>query len=420
MGSGANYQAQFHALLSLFATGVSNFGIFINEVIEDNHGDFTDVTVGFALWARHKGFRVNRNVIRNVAATSLFSGVGTDTNCYGILVYDTIGAGGNSFTCGVDGEIANNYILNPPSAGIYFAGAENINVHDNIIMGQYRTDETSLARAGISGNDLRRSKIHHNKMINCWGGIAVFNLYNSDVTEVSDNQIFGSTATDAFGIRIGVTSGALTPSSIALRRNLIKLTGATGTGIRQVGSDASNTFGSVVIEGNDIVSAYKAIALGGTFFAGKLLVKGNRYGGVLSGGGVSLNSISSLGVTIQDETFELSAATGVGLNVDATTLLDIADITFLQRGGSAVCLTAISAQGCIEGVRFRNVATALRVASTSLGYSIPTHTGTTGDFVQNVGDNVTEQGSAGSKYITRGWSCVSATTWRDHRELTGN
>ena len=46
---------------------------------------------------------------------------------------------------------------------------------------------------------------------------------------------------------------------------------------------------------------------------------------------------------------------------------------------------------------------------------------TVGDFVPN--NNITEQGSVGSKYLIVGWYCLAdgtPGTWREARVLTGN
>lgn len=420
IGSGANYQAQFHSFLNLFGSGSSDDGIFVNPVVEDNYGDFDDLGTGLALWSRNTGASVQRNRIRNVGATSTFSGAGLDSNCYGILIYNSAAlAGGETNTCGKDGIVAHNYILNPPSAGIYFAGAESFDVHDNTIIGQFRTDDGTLPRGGISCNDLRKSKVHHNRILDCWAGIAVTSVFNSDLIEVSDNYIKGNTATDSSGIRVGATAGTGTSSTIAIRRNSIEMTGATAVCLFST-TDASNVIGPLFVEGNDFKSAYRCVAIGSATINGATLFKGNRYSGVCSGVALAANAITT-SLTIQGETFEQTGMTGNAVSLGTSTKLCFADSVFLNRtSGSAECITAIGATGTIEGIKFRNVTGSLRVAATSLGTGAPSHSGTAGDFVQDLSSTgYTETGST-PKYTNRGWDCEGTTTWRARRTLTGN
>jgi len=419
IGGGANYQAQFHAFLNLFGSGVSDLGIFVDAIVEDNHGDFDDINIGLALWSRNKGFRINRNVIRNPGANSTFSAPGTDLNCYGIIVYDVVGASGSSTTCGIDGEVAHNYILNPPSAGIYGAGAEDVNFHDNIVVGQFRTDDTTLPRAGISLNDGRKCKVHHNRLLNCWGGVAVVSVYGSETTEVADNYIKSSTAADAFGFRIGSTAGTLTASTIAIRRNKVEVTGASARGLRQI-SDAGSYFGTVIIEGNEWTAAYRAIEMSSAYLTGRLIFRGNKYLGVCASGALYASTIT-VPLIVQGEEWIMDAMTGLGANFDASTALCFIDSVFVNKISGSACVQAIGAQGSIDGIKFRNVDGTKRLVASSLGYTVPAFSGVTGDVVQNLSSEAyTEAGAAASKYLVQSWICATGTTWRQQRVLTGN
>lgn len=418
---GGNYVDVTRLWLSSFGTGSSaaTTGRFFDMDISGNYIDADSLTIPIAPWAGHTRISIKNNIILNPGARSLFNPTVGTHNCYGMIGgYDTLGAAGNSTTCGQDGEISGNIILNPPSAGIYFATALNFNIHDNTIIGQSRTDDSSLPRAAISGNDLRKSRIHRNRLINCWAGVAVVSMTGgSDVTEVADNEIYGNSASDSQGVRVSAPVGTATANVIAVRRNTIRLTGSASRGLRSL-SSSSAKFGGLILESNDIVSAFRGVDLGASFLVGRATIRGNRYDGVLSGGGLVINAISGL-VIVQNETFDLASATGFGLNADSSTI----QANLLQFNGKtsgSACITAVSALGTIEGVSFRGTSSSLRMFSGSLGYALPTISGTSGDFVQNVNDNFTEQGSAGSKYIVRGWSCSTGTTWLSHRELTGN
>jgi hypothetical protein len=419
VGSGANYVSEFHALLNLFATDpAANAGWYVNPIVEDNHGDFNDVGIGFALWSRNRGFRINRNVIRNVGANSLFTGSSKDTNCYGILVYDTFGAPGSTTTTGIDGVIAHNYVLNPPSTGIYLVAAQNVDIHDNIVMGQFRTDDDTLPRAGISLNDGRRCKVHHNRIIDCWGGVAVVSLFNSDVTEVSDNYIRSNTVTDAYGIRIGSTPGTGTTAAIAIRRNRIETTGATSLGLWQI-SDASNFIGPLTIEGNTFVSAFKAVDIAAIKTNGTITIRNNKYSGVASGGCLVVNAITSA-MIVQGETFDLQTNTGGGINLDSSTNIAFVDSLFINKTSGAACVTALGATGTMEGIKFRFVSGLLRVVASSMGYTIPAFSGITGDIVQDISSGAYTEAGSTPKYTILGWVCVTGTTWLPRRLPTGN
>jgi hypothetical protein len=404
---GANYVDQTRIWLSLFASGSSaaTTGRYFDSDISENYIDANSLTIGITPWTGHTRISIKNNFILNPGARSLFnSAVGTH-NCYGIIGgYDTVGAIGNTTTCGQDGEISGNTIVNPPSAGIYFATAMNFNVHNNTISGQSRTDESTLPRGGVVGNDLRKSKIHHNRLIGCWGGVAVVtNTGGSDATEIADNEIYGSSASDSFGVRLGAPAGTSTTNALAVRRNTIRLTGAASEGIRHI-STSSAKFGSVMIEGNDIVSPFKGINFASAFLVGSLTIKGNRYSGVLSSVGLSLASVSGT-VIIQNETFDLGSATGFGMILDSSTIT-INGMQFNGKTSGSACISAVSATGAIDGVSYRSCTASLRVASSSLGYSIPTNAGTAGDYVQNLNPDLT-----GASVAFGGWYFKTGTTW---------
>ncbi|WP_314963900.1 hypothetical protein [Bradyrhizobium cosmicum] len=404
---GANYVDQTRIWLSMFATGSSagTTGRFFDTEIHENYIDGNSLTIPITPWSGHTRISIKNNFILNPGARSLFnSSVGTH-NCYAMIGgYDTVGTIGNSTTCGQDGEISGNVIVNPPSAGIYFATALNFNVHDNTIMGQSRTDDATLPRAGISCNDLRKSKVHHNRMIGCWGGVAVVTTTGgSDVVEVADNEIYGNTATDSFGIRIGAPAGTTTSNVIALRRNTIRLTGSASLGVRSL-STSSAKYGSLIIEGNDIVSPSRGIDLGGSYLAGNGTIRGNKYGGVLSVGALIISSVSGL-VIVQNETIDLAAATGYGLIADSSTI-EVNGMQFNGKTSGSACISAVSAVGTIEGVSFRGCTASLRVAASSLGYSIPTNTGTPGDYVQNLNPDL-----SGTSVAFGGWYFKTGTSW---------
>jgi hypothetical protein len=404
---GANYVDQVRIWLSLFASGASaaTTGRYFDTDISENYIDANSLTIGIAPWTGHTRISIKNNFILNPGARSLFnSAVGTH-NCYGMIGgYDTVGAVGNTTTCGQDGEISGNTIVSPPSAGIYFATAMNFNVHDNTISGQSRTDESTLPRGGIVGNDLRKSKIHHNRLINGWGGVAVVtNTGGSDVTEIADNEIYGNSATDSFGVRLGAPVGTATTNGLAVRRNLIRLTGTASEGVRSL-STSTVKYGSVVVEGNDIISPFKGINFASSFLVGSLTLKENRYGGVLSSIGLSAASVSGT-VFIQNETFDLGSATGFGMTLDSSTVF-INGAQFNGKTSGSVCISGVSAVGAIEGVSFRGCTASLRVAASSLGYSIPTNTGTPGDYVQNLNPDLT-----GASVTFGGWYFKTGTTW---------
>lgn len=416
IGAGANYQKQAHIFLNLFGSGSSDDGIFINPVIEDNKGDFDDIGIGFALWSRNKGFRVNRNVIRNPGATNTYDGGGgsdLDRNCYGIIIYDVVGDPSDATTAGIEGEIAHNYILNPPSAGIYFAGGEAIDIHDNVVIGQYREDESILPRGGISCNNLRKSIVHHNRLLNCWGGITAVAISGSDTTVISDNYIKGSSETDSFGIRLGAFPGTTTASVIAVRNNRIEMTGATALCIKFQATDSSNYLGPVIIAGNNLTSAYRCISMGGSYIFGTAILKGNAYSGVCSGGALVANSVTGR-LVVQGETFDGAAMTGFGLNVGSS-VVTLADNLFVGKAASAECITAVGATGTIEGMKFRGVSGSLRVAASSLGTTAPSHSGTAGDFVQDLSSGAYTPSSSS---LNRGWMCQATTTWNACKTAT--
>lgn len=404
---GANYVDQTRVWLSLFGTGTSaaTTGRFFDTDISENYIEANSLTIAIAAWTGHTRVSIKNNFILNPGARSLFNIAAGTHNCYGMIGgYDTLGAIGNTTTCGQDGEISGNIIVNPPSAGIYFATAMNYNVHDNTIMGQSRTDDTTLPRAGISCNDLRKSKVHHNRTIGCWGGVAVVtNTGGSDVTEVADNEIYGNTATDSFGIRIGAPVGTSTANIIALRRNTIRLTGSASVGVRSL-STSTVKYGSLIIEGNDILSPYKGVDIASSFLVGNATIKGNKYAGVLASVGLGVNSTSGL-VIVQNETFDLASATGLGMNADSSTI-EVNCLQFNGKTAGSACISAVSAVGAIEGVSFRGCTASLRVAASSLGYSIPTNTGTPGDYVQNLNPDLT-----GASVAFGGWYFKTSTTW---------
>nr|WP_249808490.1 hypothetical protein [Bradyrhizobium sp. 87] len=404
---GANYVDQTRIWLSLFASGASaaTTGRYFDTDICENYIDANSLTIPIAPWTGHTRISIKNNFILNPGARSLFnSAVGTH-NCYGMIGgYDTVGAIGNTTTCGQDGEISGNTIVNAPSAGIYFATAMNYNIHDNTISGQSRTDEATLPRAGIVGNDLRKSKIHHNRLINCWGGVAVVtNTGGSDVTEIADNEIYGNSASDSFGVRIGAPVGTATTNVLAVRRNTIRLTGSASIGLKSV-STSTVKYGSLVIEENDILSPYKGVDISSSFLVGNAVIKGNKYAGVLSSIALSINAVSGA-VIVQNETFDLSSATGFGVNADAS-VIEMSSLQFHGKTSGSACVTASGTQGCIQGVQFRGVTATLRVLAGSLGYSVPAYTGTPGDYVQNLNPDLT-----GTSVTYGGWYFKTGTSW---------
>lgn len=391
--------------MSLFASGASaaTTGRFFDEDISDNYIDGRSLGLGFAFWAGHTRPKVLHNTINDIGADAT---PGTQ-NQYGMTFYDNVGAIGNTTTCAVDGEIADNIVANPPSAGIYFATARRFNVHHNTISGQSRTDNSTLPRGGISCNDLRDSTVNNNKTEDCWGGINIANLYGSETLDVSNNVISSNSATDSFGIRQSAPATTSTTSRSVIRDNDINVTGSASIAIWMISASGSSTkHGPTEIIGNKIRSPYFGIAAGGIYFNGNLVVKDNRYNGVFSSTACGLNSISASGVIVGQEVFESAATTGLCLNLDSTTVIAVNGVTFLGKAGSSACVSAIGAQGSIQGVQYRGVSASLRSAATSLGYTTPAYTGTPGDYVQNLNPDLT-----GTSVTFGGWYFKTGTSW---------
>lgn len=413
------YVDHTHIGLSLYAGGsfANAGGRWFDSDISDNYIDAEGLTIGMSFWTGHTRTKVRGNQIINPGAHSLFNPSVGSHNCYGLDFYDQIGAIGNTDTCATDCEISGNIIQNPPSAGIYIASAQGLNIRGNTIEGQFRTDNGTLPRGAIALND-GRGVVQGNLIRGCWGGIVAANTGGADKTVIRGNEVNG-TAVDGFGIRLTPPGLTSTTSVIIVRDNDITQSGASAIGISQ-GSNVSAKLGPTMVLGNQVHAAYKCVDFASGYFNGTVTFKGNRYSGVMSGGGLMVNSVSATAIIVHDETFETASATGLGLCLDNATNLSVNGVTFSGKGGSSACFQASGGQGCIDGFVFRGVAAALRVSSGSLGYTTPAFAATAGDFVQNLNIDGSEAGSPGAKYIARGWYFQTGTTWVTARQLTGN
>jgi hypothetical protein len=405
----ATYTDSTHILLSLFATGTSaaTTGRYFDADVSDNYVDADSLTIPFAFWSGHTRTRFCNNHIINPGAHSLFNPAVGSHNCYGVTFYDAVGAASNTTTCAVDCEVSGNTIVNPPSAGLYAVTARRLKVHGNIITGQYRTDNATLPRGGLALNDLRESTVQNNRIEDSWIGINIAGTPGPEVFYVSNNVISDNGASDTVGIRLSAPVSAGTTSKIIVEDNDITVTGSASFGILMVSaSGASTKHGPTEIIGNKIRSPSSGINAGGVYFNGNLVLKGNHYSGVFASAACAVNALNASGLIVQGETFESASTTGLCLNLDANTNIAVTGITFLGKGGSTACISAIGAQGSIQGVQYRGVTASLRVAPTSLGYSIPTYTATPGDYVQNLNPDLT-----GASVAFGGWYFKSGTSW---------
>ncbi|MCK1367613.1 hypothetical protein [Bradyrhizobium sp. 62] len=407
------YTDQTRVGINLFgsATGKWRDSIVENCVIDGNA-----LTIGIAFWSGNDRFICRNNLIKNVGANSAFNAAVGSQNCYGILAYDNVGSGTTS--AAKNGTIQSNIIVSPPSAGIYTAGAANIDILDNLITGQFRTDETSIRRAGISlTNPLEGSRVSRNRLINCWGGIALTGPSDTVLVEATENQIEGSSASDSFGVVLTASVSTTLNSRIVVRDNDIKLSGSASIGIRQITSGASY-LGTVTVKNNVFSSPYACIDFGAMTTVGTVTIKGNKYSGANSSAAVLANGITSA-LVVQGETFDLQGNTGYGINIGSSTNVGFYDSVFLNKSAGLACVTAIGATGGMEGIKFRFCSGTLRVVVGSMGYTAPVFNGITGDVVQDISSGAYTEAGVTPKYTILGWVCVTGATWLPRRLPTG-
>lgn len=420
LGTGSNYRNQQKYWFCSFGTGSTGYSTGL--VVEGNSGDFDDVCFGVALFSRHVGFRIAGNTIRNPGRYSQFTG--QDVNNYGIVIYDSIAAADDA-SAPTDGIVCNNYILNPPSAGIYTATANDLNIFGNTVIGQFRTDQI-LPRAGIALNDGHRCRVHNNRVLNCWGGIAVtslelnFSSAKGTCTEVFDNHIEVVTGiTGAYGIYLSGINPATALGVYIVQGNYVSTTNSDGICLIV---QPSFYLGSLRVTNNNFVSSYRCVDIALAHVNKEIVFQNNKYSGPISSVALNAQSLQDYErLTIKGEIFDMSdSSNGYGVTIDNNTIsVSLSDCTFINKTGSNYCISGNNTQASVKNNNFRNVNSANRVLGGSIGTAQPAWSGVAGDEVQNL-SAPSEAGTAGSKYLLTGWTNVGTTNWLPNRVLTGN
>lgn len=420
-------------------SGVAGNGRIENTVIRGNRIYSSAMCFPLSLFSNHFKAKIEGNFILSPGTTTpahCVNGFGNANNSYGILVYDGNGDGNPPTNI----DIGFNFIYAPTSAGIYMVGdgtvghvtavynSSNSKVFGNFIVSQSGTDDNILPRAAISISLLTDISVIGNTITLSFGGIAAVGQMTGVV------QIEGNTCINGIVVSVQTpycvklvagNNGSSNTDKRIVRGNYLEqiATGATGGYGIKMGSATGVRFNEVEISDNTINAGWVGVDAGAQFFTGSFVIKGNKFGGVMTDFMLSVASLTGLPVSVMDNVFDSSGGVAGNALIATSSVLHMVGNKFINRAsGSVPMFTAIGACGTILGTQFNSVVQAAQVAATSLGTANPS--GCTLNYLDQV-QNLTpaEAGAGGSKYVVSHWAHIAtaaSTAHLEQRMLTGN
>lgn len=418
-------------------SGAGGSGRIENTVIKDNRYDATGLCFPQTFFSSHYKAQVIGNIILSPGQTTsghCTNGFGTANNAYGILVYD-VNADGNPPT---NITVANNTIINPLSAGIYFAGdgapAHSASVFNstqsliagNVIESQNATDNDQLPRAAISVNTLTDIEIAYNFIYNNYGGVAATGQMTG-IVNIHGNTCFDPVAAVQTPYCVWMSAGlngAPNTDKRIIKNNYLEAIDTTANGGQCVrfNSGAGSRFNDIEVSDNTCNSGFTGMGFTNQLATGSVIFKNNKFGGVANNAMLNVAGLTGRVALINNVFDATNGANGNGL-ITSGSLVDMAGTKFMNRTSGVVPMySGVGACGTIIGTQFNNVVQPAQVAATSLGTANPS--GCTLNYLDQV-QNLTpsELGAAASKYVVDHWSHIStatSTTHLEQRQLTGN
>jgi len=414
-----------NVFLNMFSGSAGN-GRVENVNVRNNYMEGGAFCIGLAIFGNFYKYSFQQNYLYSVGSLNTVAhctnGLG-GTNSYPILVYD-FNADGNPAK---DGLIQDNYIQTPYSAGIYVAGDgvtttlaandSNTLISGNEVVGQTLNDDL-LPRAAIAINGSTNISVIGNKLYNNYGGITSIFQYTGTVN-ISNNDCSTNIASTAphpvSCIYLSSAPGTTNTANYIVKNNNLDtaLSGSTSKVIR-ITSPTGSRLSSVDITNNKIIASDIGIDFNAAFVNKTLAVTNNHFSGVAATSMLNVGSLSISAASVRDNTFDLvSSTTGTGL-ITTSSLAYMSGNTFLNRtAGAAFAFSGVGTTGTLSGMQFNNVATANQVVATSIGLTIPSWSGFSQDFVQNLN-------ATGTTEIVIGWgNTASGVNWKSEVVFTG-
>jgi hypothetical protein len=271
-------------ILAYMFSGGGGSGGFVNDIIEDNRVEGTAICQGFTFYGNHRQYVASRNQITDIGGgnTNFLNhcGNGLGHNSYAILVYDAQGDGNPAQY----GQIADNKIINVPSAGLYMVGAGSNTgaytlVSGNQIVNQYSQEDTSLLRGAIVLASYTDITAVGNQIFNSFGGIVSANSVDTDliVGNWCRTGVSSITSTPFCVYLVGESSGG--NDNHIVRANYLETLGTGSNTIRINANGGASQLSYVQIVDNTINSSVMGLSLSGSFIPGLGTVANNIFGG---------------------------------------------------------------------------------------------------------------------------------------------
>lgn len=394
--------------------------------IHDCYADGTFIKNFLYFWSGTLRCKAYNNTL---VGFGLDSGFSNDTGAYALAAYDH--AHGAALAP-EQIEFINNTINGVRDCGIYLAAADRVTVNSNRISNQTSTSNGTLPKGGIASNGAVYLTCIGNTLDNCAIGMSLLQSSAGTVgqgyTRAMQNMI-EAVPTNGIGLILSGTSGGNAPDMAIDGIKVVAASGATGVKCIHIIATATVGFNNLEITNFDLTAGANGIDV----FAPDSSVP--NFGNIRIANGkirkMSANYLqmpnctnAAQRVCLQNIDFFDMASGAVGLFIQSMLGVTVRGLTFHDlTTGSTFCWNADGAQGRVSNVQFNNVAAARRFDSgaNQLAVNDPTgvFTGNGSDFIQNL--NVSEQGSASSKYVVLGWTWDSVgSAWKACRALTGN
>lgn len=158
------------AMVWLYGSDDSSEGLIANVTVQSNTFNAAYVKGAVAIWSGTRAIKVERNTITDVGLR-LPPAPGTELGRYAISVYNSAHERPGLHPDTV--RIAANRITNPVSAGVYVAGARNLEIIGNRISGQSDQHDATLPKGAIALNHAENvSELRDNELADNYIGIA--------------------------------------------------------------------------------------------------------------------------------------------------------------------------------------------------------------------------------------------------------
>lgn len=329
----------------------------------------------------------------------------------------------------VDGNVFKNF----RSCGVYFASASNVRIgSNNLWQGQTDTVTASLPKGGVICNQVDNVVIHPQVMRDI-AGDGIYWQAPSHQNDTSLSILPGSTFRNVKrGVAIYLNSSPVESVYVGGSEHFDMPNSGRGVYVQQLGDINANPSWktkSLTIEDTFVrsgtgatgIDSSKAIELvrdNNSQSMGCDVINLSRgaiqapiYSAIDTGLGISdlliITDWDDLGLSTQC----IRAYSCAKLHIDGVRLYDRGAGQTFSIGGSTGTLKRVEILHNYNSVR-------LSEGALGMGDVIPTFASTVGAFVQKI--IPVEAGSAGDKYVVKGWTYISTGGWRELRELTGN